>query len=356
MRSPWIILAAATLVGCATQTKPDIKDGKSTATASLTLPANPRAAASAANAEDMPIPPKDAQYTIYCEQFSGSDHLERSRYVRQLLHDKTTMKDWYMVHGADESTLYYGFYPTFDRKEPKRAKDAEKALNDLDAVRAMVDANGFRPFSSSLPVPIDSPDPSENPAWDLSRSDKYWSLQVAAYKDSAERKHAAVEVVADMRAHGIEAYYFHGSTVSSVCIGAWPQQAVRESETSDQNTDPNQQLMVTSQALDPKMQEDIENKTGMKNVAPTVEVIDPTLIATMRQYPEHAVNGQVLGHRVNDPATGQSTVVPDRSYLVKIEHKELDDPSLAETNLAAPAATAAPDLKPGMGALRSLGN
>src|ERR1700722_11331974 len=39
----------------------------------------------AGNDSDMPIAPKDAQFTIYCQGITGPDHLERSRALRQLL-------------------------------------------------------------------------------------------------------------------------------------------------------------------------------------------------------------------------------------------------------------------------------
>src|ERR1700734_2976972 len=59
---------------------------------------------------DMPVPPEGAQYTIYCQGIAGPDHLERSRALRQLLIQSTPMKDWYVIHATDQSTLYYGFY------------------------------------------------------------------------------------------------------------------------------------------------------------------------------------------------------------------------------------------------------
>src|SRR5437660_149199 len=63
-------------------------------------------------ASDMPVPPKDALYTIYCQVLAGPDHIERARQLRQALRVSTSLKDWYLIHGADQSTLYYGFYRT----------------------------------------------------------------------------------------------------------------------------------------------------------------------------------------------------------------------------------------------------
>src|SRR5438105_2620566 len=120
-----------------------------------------------ASASDMPVPPKDAQYTIYCQIIAGPDHVERSRQLRQALRQGTALKDWYVIHAADQSTLYYGFYRTTDPRDSHDSKEGARAIGDLNTIRAMVDTNGFRPFSASLPVLIDSPDPAANPAWDL---------------------------------------------------------------------------------------------------------------------------------------------------------------------------------------------
>ena len=68
---------------------------------------------------------------------------------------------------------------------------------------------------SSLIVPIDSPDPVAPPEWNLANAKGYWSLQIAAYKDSPKRKEAAVEAVREARKNGVEAYYYHGETTSS---------------------------------------------------------------------------------------------------------------------------------------------
>ena len=54
-----------------------------------------------------------------------------------------------------------------------------------------------------------------------------WSVQIAAYEGSTQRKKFAVDAVRDARAEGVPAYYYHGPSISSVCVGAWPRAAVR---------------------------------------------------------------------------------------------------------------------------------
>jgi hypothetical protein len=306
----------------------------------------------------MPIPPKGAQYTLFCQRIVGPDHYERSRALRKALHDSTPMKDWYVVHSGDYSTLYYGFYRTIDRRDPVDGKEGQRAINDLDAIRAMTDANGMRPFSASLPARIDSPDPSANPAWDLSRTDGYWSLQIAAYKDSPDRKEAAVESVRAARAQGIEAYYYHGPTISSVCIGSWPREAAREIDVAQQNVNPDAPVVVTAKPMSPNLAKQY-NERGITTAAPEVVPVDPTLLEAMRRFPDEAINGQVMAHRMKDPTTGVEKLVPDRSFLVKISHQDVsDDETMPRAGEGAPAGVPMekPDERPGMGRLKSLGD
>jgi hypothetical protein len=314
---------------------------------------------SAGNDSDMPVAPKDAQYTIYCQAITGADHLERSRALRQLLRENTPLKDWYVVHGTDQSTLYYGFYRSVDPRDPANADEGARAMRDLKSIRTMVDTRGIRLFSASLPVLIDAPDPSANPAWDLTRSGAYWSLEIAVYRDSPDRKQAAVDAVREARAQGIEAYYYHGETASSVCIGAWPKQAVREIDTTEQNNDPDAPLYVTSEPLSPEVAKGIEAR-GLKPVAPQVELLDPTLTDTMRRFPEHAINGEVPTRRVTDPKTGQVIMQPESSYLVKGPFVSPNqDETMPMTAGAGPTPSVREmpsDTEPGVGKLKSLGD
>ena len=40
------------------------------------------------------------------------------RRVRDVLRANTSFKNWYVVHSAEQSTLYYGFYRTVDKSDP----------------------------------------------------------------------------------------------------------------------------------------------------------------------------------------------------------------------------------------------
>jgi hypothetical protein len=224
----------------------------------------------------------------------------------------------------------------------------------------MVDTNGYRIFSTSVPVPIDSPDPEANPAWDLSRTSGYWSVEIAMYKDSPNRKQAAVDSVRAARAQGIEAYYFHGPTSSSVCIGNWPREAIRETDAAAQNDDPNRPLLVTPDPMPDQVAQGFA-KQGLKPIAPQIEIADPTLSDVLRRFPEHAVNGDVHMRQVTDAATGQTRLEREHSYPVKIEHHDTSQDQLPPSYAGEGGAPGAamreqqPPQQPGMGKLKSLG-
>jgi len=312
---------------------------------------------------DMPVPPADAQYTIRCQNYAGPDHVQASRLVARRLRSDTPLKDWYVVHSTDSSTLFYGFYRTIDPRDPKDAKEGKRAIRDLDAIRSMADSTGFRPFSASLPTLLDSPDPSADPKWDLARSGGYYSLEIAVYKGGPQRKEFAVEAVREARAQGIEAYYYHGPTSSSVCIGAWPQASAREVDMAEQNTDPNTPLVVTASPLGEDAARQFTQQ-GYKTLAPEIDPIDPTMIQAMQRFSTHSVNGEMIMRRVVDPATGQAKLVPPHSFLVKIPRPDstdqqsdtpMVDSNPPQTDIVPSGPPDHPAAQPGVGQLKSLG-
>jgi hypothetical protein len=303
--------------------------------------------------DDMPVPPKDAQFTIYCQQFNGPNHMAEARQAKTILSDSTPLaKKWYVVHGNDQSTLYYGFYRSFDTSDPQFALDAKRALGDLDAIRMIRDSQGVRLFSASLPVPIDAPNPEANPAWDLTNAKGYWSVEIAAY-NAPGRKEAAVESVRAARKQGIEAYYYHGPTASSVCVGTWPQDAATEITTASENIDPNKPVLVTPAPLSDAYKKQLGD--NVQTAAPHVDIADPTLREALDTW-EHDVNGEALMKPGLDPVTKQQVQVREKAFLVKIPHSD-GVPAMAETNTPVQPDDAvinpiAPT--PGAGQLRSL--
>src|SRR5947209_16436014 len=89
------LLILPLLVSCASD-KPDTRNGQELS-ATTGGGAKGKSNSSASAGSDMPIPPKDAQYTIYCQVIPGPDHLEHSRALRQALKQSTSLKDWYII-------------------------------------------------------------------------------------------------------------------------------------------------------------------------------------------------------------------------------------------------------------------
>lgn len=355
-----LIVSAILIAGGCSASKPRPQDNaKSSDDGSTTARASKRSKSESS----MPAIPQGAAYTIYCQTISGGNHVAQAKQTKQNLIETSGMKDWYVVHGEQESTLYYGFYRSADAADP----DGRRARDERARLDAMTDAAGDRPFRYSMVVPLNSPDPLAPPEWNLENApaDRFWSLQICAYKDSPQRKLMAVESVRDARAMGVEAYYYHGENISHVCIGAWPRSAIREQESDQALGDPSKPLIV----LPPGLPDDLASKISLPDradatrVMPRVEVVDPTLITAMKEYPHHAVNAELQMHKVRNQKTGQVETVPEPSLIVVIPRRAPsilagDGSSVLESSAPTPVPApqpSAPQPASGTGRLKSIG-
>lgn len=312
----------------------------------------PAAGTPAAAVNDTVDIPKDAQFTIYCRNFTGDTHVQDARQAQQILLTSTNLKQWYVVQSADHSTLYYGFYRTNDSRDPKDAAEGKRLQHDRDTICAITDSQGMRIFSEALPVNIDAPDPQANPAWDLTRSKGMWSIEIASFANTPDRKERAVEAVRQARAEGNEAYYYHDKVASSVCIGSWPSEAVVVVEAGQDNSNPDQPLFVTPNGVAPGVEKELSDH-GIRSVAPHVDIIDPTITQAFNKFPDHATNGYSRTDPSQiDPVTHDAKVI-EKSFLVKIPHP---DPMDTMTENAPPPLPVAkpPSQRPGMGKLNSV--
>lgn len=300
---------------------------------------------------EMPAAPKDAQWTLFCTKIGGPGHVERAKDAKGQLIKSTGMKDWYVIHGADESSIYYGFFRTID--DPKDRKERDRAQNARTRIDSLKDGSGQRPFRGCVFVELAAPDPQGEPQWNLANAPTWaaYTWQIAAYKNGPDRKQKAVEAVREARAAGVEAFYYHGPASSSVCIGLWPAQAVddntQSAETGFKQSDPSQEVQkgITSRdpdqeivVVDPVLRDklgamapDKLDKYGNARLTktPTATVRDPTLEAVMRQYPEHSVNGEL---RVR-----KGRVQADPAFLVKVPAREASLLAGGRTQPAGPA-------------------
>ncbi|HVT87433.1 MAG TPA: hypothetical protein VHD56_01160 [Tepidisphaeraceae bacterium] len=285
--------------------------------------ANPKPAAQQTRTPALSIP-KGAQYTIYAGRVEGDSHVLRADRDKAALIASTGMKDWYVVHSDAQSIIYYGFYRSIN--DPKDQAETTRAQTDRQKILLLGDKMGNRPFAQALFVELTAPDPAAPPQWDLTTAKGEWTLQIAVYKGSPDRKQAAVDAVAEARKAGVEAYYYHGESASLVCVGSWPESAVRVNDTSKPQTkgDPTKPLMVVPMSNDNELNQafdSVARDTNMQIVRPQVEILDPTLEAAHRQYPHNHINGMLMKRNVN----GQE--VYDGSLIHRIPHT-----AVAKTN------------------------
>jgi hypothetical protein len=147
----------------------------------------------------------------------------------------------------------------------------------------------------------------------------------------------AVDAVKGFREHGVEAYYRHGPATSEVYIGSWPRNAVAEQQSSDaQSDDPDERLLLLpgptpGYPSEGEYVDDQGRKT--KVVMPKLEIVDESLKQTTATYPYYYVNGEVLGHKVENADHTWQTI-PWPSYLIQVPHEngDQDDDSQAKTD------------------------
>jgi hypothetical protein len=327
-----------------------------------------KAEAPKTDANGTPIPPADAQYTLYCQALGGPGHIEQANAAKEQLVKLSGMKDWYIIHQDGQSVIYYGFYRSIN--DPKDKKESERAQRDRKQIENLTDAGdkttaagANKVFSHIFFVQVNEPDPTAPPEWNLLNSGGYWSLQIAAYKDSPRRKQAAVDAVREARKNNIPAYYYHGETTSSVCVGAWPKEAVRgQDDGAGAAADSEQDVLILPQPLPKDQRVEFRNRQGerVRDMTPSFEAVDPSLMATMAQYPTHSINGVVYVSKSKDKVTGESKTVEDPSFLVQIPKAQ---PSLLRASQEPPALLAPPTAAggvqqpttPGVGKLKSIG-
>jgi hypothetical protein len=313
--------------------------------------------------------PVDARWSLYCASVSGPDRFARIAQLKASLIERSGMKDWYVVHNEQDSTLFYGFYSAIEKTERASAK----AHAERKRILELKNDQGDPLFTTCFFTPIVQPDPPAPAEWKLTNAPRkaFWSLEIAAFKDNVLRKQAAVELVKQLRAKGVEAYFFHGESISSVCIGAWPMEAVEKNDDfAGRTVSPDDDVLVSPIPLPERFQKlrDIESKDGHKirTFVPRLEIADPSLKAAMAEYPKHMVNYEFFETKMRT-SDGKYKMVPSPSLLVKIPGAEdamLNGGTRAQDDgmpgllnqIGTPPVQQDPMHQPGTSRLRGLGN
>lgn len=267
--------------------------------------------------EDRPVPPADAQWTIYCRTITGPNHIAESRRLRDDLRKISDLRGWYLVHGNNETTLYHGYYRAFDDPNDPATR---RAQTELDSIKKLKDLSDRPLFRHAMFVGINVSDPEAPAEWNLLNSGGYYTLEIGIYTGSIERKQAAVDAVREARARGIEAYYHHGDNASSVCIGAWGPEAA-ETAAPVVNDAVDKPVVIATDRPTGRLAEGLQRLKESKQaitVTPNFIPKDPTMIEMMQRFPHRYINGELYYTTTRDPKTGQVKRTPDPSYIVLV--------------------------------------
>jgi hypothetical protein len=293
------------------------------------LPATPASAPQNASATPLvpasPLPPSNAQWTIACDSIEGPAHVAESAMLKQQLIQTSKMPDWYVIHTDTKSDIYYGYYGSIEDPAEKRREEADRRK-----IGTLLDHLGNPMVRGAVLTPVAMADPTAPPEWNLLNTpkDAYWTIEIATFLDNPKRKEAAVQMVEALRKQGeTRAYYFHGPTVSSVCIGAWKREAIAEQGTGEDDKghlrddahtqSADQPLLVIPDVVPGNIPGRVyEPGTGkpMTVEALKLEVLDPDMKAAMVKYHDHYVNYEAAGKTEN------GKFVADASMLVAIPH------------------------------------
>jgi hypothetical protein len=278
---------------------------------------------------------KAAKYTIALLAWDGPGHVKRAKEARDRLIRASGLKELYLIHGEDLSTLYYGYYPSIsDEENPGEAARAKADMARLVGFRM----EGGQPFGGAVFVAIPTPDPEAPPEWDLRNAKGVYSLEIGAFKDRPDRKEAAVEAVKEARGMGIEAYFYHGPTTSSVLVGVFGAEALTTIRPDTRVSPDKEIIIVPFKPKDLPESGEIQQADGTKAqvLEFRVEVTDMQLRSLMKQFPEHAVNGAVAVRRITDPKTGRVTEKLAESFIVDISQIQRDSLLAAGSGVVRP--------------------
>lgn len=202
-----------------------------------------------------------------------------------------------VFHERDASIVYYGRYKRqyqdgdnqmHYKPDPNPPLNLIRSLSMEDQRRQVVWP--FR-LASLQPYPVALSIPAE---WQLERNPGHFSLQVAVFYNTEEmrqRRSAAEQYCKLLRDEGQEAYVHHGPVHSSVCIGAFPKQALRTFREAD-------------------------NMTGRIQVVQ--RIVDPKMLALQKKYPHHLQNGARTFQVGRDRRTNQKLKDVHLSFPVEV--------------------------------------
>jgi hypothetical protein len=214
-----------------------------------------------------PARDRRAEYSILLGRFHGSDRRERAEALRYRCKRDAGWEETFVVHEAGRSSVYRGGFADRDA--------ARKPLAETKRFRA---PDGGTPFVMSILVPYPMREPVGDARYDLSRVEEgTYTVVIEVYYDETDSEEdyidaggrtekrrvtdrylAAAKRCEELRAEGVEAYFYHGPGNSLVTVGIFPESSIQS--------------------------EIVEGKEKKR-------IVDPRLIAVLENHPHLYVNG-----------------------------------------------------------------
>lgn len=219
----------------------------------------------------------DVTWAISVGIITGPGHREIAEQRRQQLAAATGLKDLWVSSGAARSEVLHGHY---------QGENDKAAAGDLRRWRDLL-RQGVVDIPGVMLVPTHLA--GSMPQYDLFQADPRaaYTLEIASFDPGygPTFRKAAEQAAATLRQQGVEAYYYHALDRSSVTIGAFPEQAVKQ----------------------------VFQRGGQTPQT----VIDPRVLALQKQYPHYLVNNRKQMVNTSQPGSDESPQ-PQPTYLAEI--------------------------------------
>ncbi len=263
-------------------------------------------------------PKGEDEVTIALGRVGGANHSRQAAQWRDEIESETRWKGVFVVDQEGFSQMCWNKYPSIEAARGDLKKAKEYVRND--------GTHTWKPFASAAiqQLPGKSVGPAE---WDLTQqNDMYvFTVEVGIFYDVPDadppymgRKDIAVAYCKELREDGLEAYFFHGPSQSSVTIGLFTKTSMRETKAAGDD--------------------------GIKR-APILTIVDERIrkILTSDRFKFICVNGKTELLPALDPQTGKPKV-DSKGKPVKISRPSaVMQIAKGKPGAAQPAAAPAPD-------------
>jgi hypothetical protein len=222
--------------------------------------------------------PQGEEWTILCLEARDQDRVRNVDALLSAIRQVNGLdaRKARAMHEERVSRIYYGSY--YRKLDPGQQREGfgPEVQQDLLLIRSLAAGTTY-PFAGARLVPTPTPDVGR-PEWQLRRCPGAYTLHVGVFYDTptfSQRKEAAVQWVEQLRADGIEAYYYHGEVRSGVTVGHFGEEDVIREQTGPNRATFNTRTRYSARVDAFRKQElfryNLENGCKVKRVVNTAE-------------------------------------------------------------------------------------